>query len=184
MIRRISAPLSRVVVSSRHFGFFDFLGKKEEKPKVEINVPSEPSPSATPSMPSIDTETIKQQMKVMQDNPDVLKKAMSSLDEIINGGGGVTGMLLRNGPLKAYMNQPGGMDQLKNMLKDPSTMERFSKVMSDPVQSKQFQSQVEAFHKSADTAGATATATSATPAATTAAAKPVTFSSRPQQKKK
>lgn len=65
-------------------------------------------------------------------NPDAMKAAMSRLHEAVSGGGGLAGMMLRNGPLKTLMDRAGGAEQVANMLKDPAMMASVQAMMSNP----------------------------------------------------
>lgn len=201
MMRRLTVPVAKLGVPVRHFGFFNSLfGKKETA--VEPTPPTEPTPvstptsasAASPSIPQFPTDpsAIDQAMKAMKEDPDAIKKAMATFEEAANGGGGVAGMILRNGPMKAMFEQAGGAENFARMLKDPSVVDKIQTAMKDPAKLKRATEMMTEMNKTYNTddalktyaAGAGVQAGTTDSSSTTPPSKPVTFSSRPPQKKK
>lgn len=76
---------------------------------------------------------VQEQAVAMMQDPAKLNQAMSSLTSALkDGGGGVTGMFIRNSPIKGMVDKMGGVENLEKMMKDPAVMEMLKNMMNDP----------------------------------------------------
>lgn len=114
--------LSRRVPTVRRFSIFDKLMKD---PKVQ------------------------EQAAAMMQDPAAINQAMSSLTSALkDGGGGVTGMFIRNSPIKGMVDKMGGVENLERMMKDPAVMNMLKDMMADPAMVAKAQSNMENMMKS------------------------------------
>lgn len=68
----------------------------------------------------------------MMNDPEQMKKAIASLQEAVNGGGGLTGQFLRSSAAKSVLDKVGGLENVERMMKDPNFLETVKKTINDP----------------------------------------------------
>jgi hypothetical protein len=158
--------------------FDQFFGKNEEAKKVQDNNP------ATTSIPGMDMkfdpETLMKGMEHLKSNPEALRKGLATFEEALNGGGGMTGAFLRNGPLKAMIQQAGGAENLSKMLKDKAVLDTVMGNLNDPQKVKQAAAMAEQFSPANNNNSGQNTAPSNAPTVTYAVPPK---NSKPQKKK-
>jgi hypothetical protein len=159
--------------------FDKFFGKKEEATKVQDN-------QSTTSIPGMDMkfdpETLMKGMEHLKSNPEALRKGLATFEEALSGGGGMTGAFLRNGPLKAMIQQAGGAENLSKMLKDKAVLDTVMGNLNDPQKVKQAAAMAQQFSPPNNSNSGQSTAN------TPSNAPPVTYAvppknSKPQKKK-
>jgi hypothetical protein len=75
---------------------------------------------------------VKEKAAEMMRDPAQMNAAMATLASSLQGGNGMTGMLLRNSPIKGMIDKLGGVENLEKMMKDPRVSEMLDKTMNDP----------------------------------------------------
>ncbi len=95
---------------------------------------------------------IKEKAAEMMKDPNAMQNAMASFTNVMkDGGGGLTGMLMRNSPLKGAIEKMGGMENVEKMMKDPKMMEMVQNMMKNPeMMAKAQDAMSEAMKKSSD----------------------------------
>ena len=87
----------------------------------------------------------------MMQDPEAMNKAMANLSSALkDGGGGMTGMLLRNSPIKGMVDKMGGVENLERMMKDPQVMGMIQNMMKDPAAVAKAQANMEEMMKQQD----------------------------------
>ena len=76
---------------------------------------------------------VREQAAAMLQNPEVVQQWLGTLKTSLKDGeGGMSGMLLRNSPVKSAVEKMGGYDNLERMLTDPATLAKVQEMMKDP----------------------------------------------------
>ena len=87
----------------------------------------------------------------MMQDPEAMNKAMANLSSALkDSGGGMTGMLLRNSPIKGMVDKMGGVENLERMMKDPQVMGMIQNMMKDPAAVAKAQANMEEMMKQQD----------------------------------